>query len=285
MRRILIPVLAAVSLLACSGEEDVTIPGMARAESMALGAEVEAISRPTTFERQSSDPMPRDMVIRTGRARLEVDSLEAAVASLQTLAENVDGYTTDVTIRTGRQQRREASVTLRVPAERFDSVVSGLEPLGWVETVSVSSRDVGEEYVDVEARVANDRRLEDRLVTLLAERTGDLEDVLAVERELARVRSSIDRMEGRLRYLRNQVALSTLTVELHEPVSVIGSYRGDNVIGGAFRAAWRNFVRVVAGAIASLGFVVPAAAILALLWWGVKLARRAGKRRSAREGS
>ena len=278
MSRYLIAIVAAVLLAAC-GEEDVTIPGMEGREAVGL----EAITIPASSDMamemtpaptfQQPDSFARDMVIRTGRARVEVDSLEAAVEALQTLAERVDGYTTDVTIRTGRRQRREAMVTLRIPAERFDSVVSGLEPLGKVEMVTVSSQDVGEEYVDVRARVANDRRLEERLIELLAQRTGDLEEVLAVERELARVRSSIDRQEGRLRYLRSQVATSTLAVDLHEPASVIGSYRGESVIGRAFRAAWRNFVRVITGIIASLGYVVPLGAIAALVWWGVRVAR------------
>lgn len=279
MSRHLIAVVAAVSLAACGGEDDVTVPGMVARES----AELESTAAPAPADRlreihgptfQQPDSIPRDMVIRTGRARVEVDSVEVAVEALQVLADRVEGYTTDVTIRTGRQRRREATVTLRIPAERFDSVVSGLEPLGRVEMVTVSGQDVGEEYVDVQARVANDRRLEERLVQLLAQRTGDLEDVLAVERELARVRGSIDRQEGRLRYLRNQVAMSTLTVDLHEPASVIGSYRGESVIGGAFRAAWRNFVRVIAGIIASLGFVVPLGVVAWLVWWGVRAARR-----------
>lgn len=280
MNRFLIAAIAVISLAACSSEEDVTIPGMEGREAVGLEAitipassdmAMEMIPAPTF---QQPDSFPRDMVIRTGRARIEVDSVEVAVKALQDLADRVEGYTTDVTLRTGRRQRREATVTLRIPSQRFDSVVSDLEPLGRVEMVTVSSQDVGEEYVDVQARLANDRRLEERLVQLLAQRTGDLEDVLAVERELARVRSSIDRQEGRLRYLRNRVTMSTLTVDLHEPESVIGSYRGEGVIGNAFRAAWRNFVGLVAGVIASLGYVIPLAVIVALTWWGVRVARR-----------
>lgn len=275
-RSLTIATVLAVTAAACSDAADVAFAPaeMEGLESTAASAPADMLMEVPRPSFQRSDSVLRDMLIRTGRARVEVDSLEAAVESLQSLADRVEGYTTDVTIRTGRQQRREATVTLRVPADRFDSVVVELEPMGRVEMVTVSTEDVGEEYVDVQARVANDRRLEERLLDLLAQRTGDLQDVLAVERELARVRSSIDRQEGRLRYLRNQVALSTFTVDLHEPTSVIGSYRGENVIGGAFRAAWRNFVRVIAGIIASLGFVIPLGAIVALVWWAVRVTKR-----------
>ena len=76
------------------------------------------------------------------------------------------------------------------------------------------------------ARLENGRRLERRLVELLATRTGPLVDGLAVERELARVREALETAEGRLRYLRNRVALSTLTVRLHEPAPIIGGSGG-----------------------------------------------------------
>jgi hypothetical protein len=68
----------------------------------------------------------------------------------------------------------------------------------------------------------NARRLETRLIDLLATRTGKLKDVLDVERELARAREEIERYEGRLRYLRAHATLSTLTISLHEPLPVVG---------------------------------------------------------------
>ncbi|NIP80972.1 MAG: DUF4349 domain-containing protein, partial [Gemmatimonadetes bacterium] len=137
-----------------------------------------------------------------------------------------------------------------------------------------TAEDVGEEYVDVQAQVANSRRLEQRLLELLAERTGDLDDVLAVERELARVRERIDRQEGRLRYLRDRVSMSTLTVTVHEPSPLVATYRGESVIGGAFRSMWRNFVLVVAGIIASLGFLVPLGGLAAVAWLAVRRLKR-----------
>jgi len=83
-----------------------------------------------------------------------------------------------------------------VPAGRFDEVVAGLRPMGRLESVNVNAQDVGEEYVDVTARIDNARRLEQRLIGLLATRTGKLKDVLDVEQTLARVREEIERYEG-----------------------------------------------------------------------------------------
>jgi hypothetical protein len=206
------------------------------------------------------------MIIRTGNATVQVDSLEPAVARVRQLAQRVGGYVANTSQQGGERETRQATLELKIPARRFDEALGGLKPLGEVESVNVSTQDVGEEFVDVSARVANARRLEERLLGLLATRTGKLEDVLAVERELARVREEIERFDGRLRYLRTRVAVSTLTVSLHEPHPVVGDYPGANPILSAFRQAWRNFVSFVAAFIASLGILVPLGAILWVLW-------------------
>ncbi|HEX2094918.1 MAG TPA: DUF4349 domain-containing protein [Longimicrobiaceae bacterium] len=216
------------------------------------------------------------MIIRNGSATLEVDSLEAAVARVQQLARQVGGFVANTSMQTGEHEVRRATIELKIPANRFDQAVSGLRPLGKLESVNVTAEDVGEEFTDVTARVANARRLEERLLNLLATRTGRLEDVLAVERELARVREEIERYEGRLRYLRSRVAMSTLTVNLHESQPVIGAYPGPNPIVDAFRQAWRNFVDFVAGLIAALGFLIPLGLVLWAAWWLLRRVRGPG---------
>ncbi|HET7585717.1 MAG TPA: DUF4349 domain-containing protein [Gemmatimonadaceae bacterium] len=205
------------------------------------------------------------MLIRNGSATLEVDSLERAMAQLQQLAHASGGYVTGTAMQTGPHEVRRATLDLRVPSARFDQARSGLDSVGEVESVQVTAQDVGEEYVDVGARLANARRLETRLVDLLAHRTGKLDDVLSVERELARVREEIERYEGRMRYLRSQVAMSTLSVTVHEPYPVVAGGPGGSVLGEAFRDAWRNFVHFIAGFIALLGILVPLGALAALV--------------------
>jgi hypothetical protein len=206
------------------------------------------------------------MIIRTGNAAVQVDSLEPAIARVRQLAQRVGGYVANTSQQGGERETRQATLELKIPARRFDEALRGLNPLGEVESLQVNTEDVGEEFVDVSARVVNARRLETRLLELLQNRTGRLEDVLAVERELARVREEIDRFEGRLRFLRTRVAVSTLTVALHEPHPVVGDYPGANPIPDAFRQAWSNFVGFVAGFIASLGILVPLGAILWAAW-------------------
>ena len=206
------------------------------------------------------------MVIRDGTASVQVDSLEIAVRSLQQLAITFGGYVGNTSLAAGDNQVRSATIQLKIPAARYDEVLAGMRSIGKVESVASTAQDVGEEFVDITARATNARRLEERLIALLATRTGKLEDVLAVERELARVREELERYDGRIRYLKSRVATSTLAVTVHERVPLVSSAPGENVIVEAFKDAWRNFVRLVAAFIASLGVLIPLAAIGVAAW-------------------
>ncbi len=222
---------------------------------------------------QADSAAPR-MLIRTGDASVEVEALEPAVERLRALSERLGGFVANTTYQGGRDRVREATLELRIPADRFEAMQTVLDSVGEVEWLNVAVQDVGEEYVDLSARTANARRLETRLVELLATRTGKLEDVLAVERELARVREEIERYERRLRFLRTRVATSTLTVRLHEPAPVIGGRGESGVIGEAFRQAWRNFISAIAGLIAWSGVLIPLLAVAAGAWLILRRFRR-----------
>ena len=146
---------------------------------------------------------------------------------------------------------------LRVPSAQFDGAVAALSQIGKVESVSVNAEDVAEEYVDLGARLANARRVEARLVELLATRTGRLSDVLTIEQELARVRQEAERYEARMRWLERRASLSSLDVSIHEKLPLIDSPRGRGPILEAFAEAWERMVSVVAWLIAMLGILVP----------------------------
>jgi len=248
-----------------------------RAESRpaaAVGLAVAARERaPSDFPPIRPADVTPAMIIRAGQANIEVDSLEPAVTLVRKLAHQLGGYVANTAMQTGRGQLRSATLEVKIPAARFDEALGGLAPIGKLESVNVSAEDVGEEFTDATARMANARRLENRLIELIATRTGKLKDVLDVEQELARVREEIERYEGRLRYLRAHAALSTLTICVHEPVPVVG-HPGSSVVAEAFKQAWRNFVDLVAWCIRSLGVVVPLGAVATLGWLAVRRWRK-----------
>ena len=269
------PASEAVTARAIAG----TAPPAADAPSFSASA-----TKSAATDTAGSATVAATMLIRTGTASVEVDSVEQAVARLRDLATRLGGYVANASLASGTDQVRSATLEIKVPATRFDALTGGLRPLGHVETVDVKAEDVGEEYVDVAAQLANGRRLETRLVALAERQSNRLADLLAVERELARVRGEIDRAEGRLRYLRAHTSLSTLTVTVHARAPIIGDSPSANPVAEAFREAWRIFVRVVALLIASLGVLVPLAVVAAIAayvrrrWRILPARRRQGER-------
>jgi Domain of unknown function (DUF4349) len=281
-----VPILAAGALLfalACSRDaaspmvDAVEMEGKLAADmaaaapemSRSRGLAMEVVPPQATPRPSAADSSISTMLIRRGDVSVRVDSLEPAMDALRRLASSLGGTVGNVSITAGEFSVRTATLELRIPAPRFDAAMGGLAPIGKVEHSSVTAEDVGEEYVDVRARVANARRLETRLIDLLATRTGKLEDVLAVERELARVREEIERNEGRMRWLGARVATSTVSVTVSEKAPIVGENPGQSVIGQAFVRAWQNFIGLVAWVIASLGVLVPVAVVLwlAARWW------------------
>jgi len=161
-----------------------------------------------------ADVKPR--IIYTADAHLVVEDFAAAEEKLRKLVDEVGGY-----LATAREDRssgssRHGTWGVRVPVTKFEPFLASLDSIGFVESRNQTSEDVTMEYVDVEARISNLKRLEDRYVTLLAEQTGKLEDVLKVEQELARVRGEIEQSQGRLRFLTNKTDFSTVTVTIRE---------------------------------------------------------------------
>jgi len=281
-RRSLI-MLAAALLVGCTSEAPAPTDGYAFYSRRGQQEQTRSASAsrpvPTLMAVSEAEPhasplpdVPTNMIIRTATASVEVDSLQPAIVRVRLLASRLGGYVASSGIETGKNQLRQADIELKIPAARFDEALSGLTPIGKLESVNVDAQDVGEEFVDVTARMDNARRLERRLIDLLATRTGKLKDVLDVERELARVREEIDRYEGRIRYLKSHTAMSTLTVTAHEPLPVVGT-AGRSVMGEAFTQAWRNFVVLVSLTVQALGVILPVGLAAGAAWFVMRRRR------------
>ena len=219
----------------------------------------------------ASDPAGA-MLVRNGQASLEVRHLDDAVTKLRQTAQQFGGFVANTALRYGKDEQPSASLELRVPTAQFDGLLGALRTLGKVETVTASAEDVGEEYVDLGARVANARRVEARLVEMLATRTGKLSDVLTVEQELARVRQEIERHDARIRYLERRAALSSLNVTLHEPLALIDRPSPGPIVE-AIGLAWERTLNVIAWCIASLGLLVPVGILICVAVVVVKRVR------------
>lgn len=147
---------------------------------------------------------------------LEVKDFDAAKKKVESVVQESGGYVAEASSGETPGQARFADYTLRVPSEELSAVMDALRVLGRVKSENLTSEEVTDQVVDLDARLRNARAAEERLVALLKERTGKVRDVLEVEREIASTRGDIERMEARRQYLMGRVTLSTLNVTLVE---------------------------------------------------------------------
>lgn len=168
----------------------------------------------------AADGVARKIVYR-GTVDLVTEDLDGVTDRVAALMKDYGGYIAG-SERSGQQgDRPKARWTLRIPSARYDEFMSAASTLGEVRRLETASDEVTEEYYDLETRIRNKTAQEKRLLEILETREGELEDVLAVERELGRVREEVERMEGRLRRLDDLTAMSTVTViveEIHDYV-------------------------------------------------------------------
>jgi len=153
--------------------------------------------------------------------------------------------------------------------------------LGDVESSSVTGKDVTNQFIDYRAHLQNLVGRRTVLRTLLA-RTTTIGESLTVENELEDVQLAIDQIQGQLRYLGNQVAESTLTVDLHEQSAPVGENRTNDGIRNpslarAFDRAIQGFFGILATIIVGLGYLLPLAVLAGLVVGVVMLVRRRGR--------
>jgi uncharacterized coiled-coil protein SlyX len=170
--------------------------------------------------------------------------------------------------------------TVRIPVDQFQSFVDQAGRLGVAESREVQSEDVTEEYVDLTARLKNKQQLEARLLELVAKRSDEIKDVIALEAELSRVREEIERMQGRLRYLNDRVQLTTVDITAHErldfrpPESTLSGR-----VAQTLAVSLENLKLVGEGLLLALVALAPWLAVLAILMVPLILLLRRWRRR------
>ncbi len=154
-------------------------------------------------------------VISQASVSVEVDEVPAAVAQVRAIAESLGGFVGQLS-SSGGPERQQSTMTIRVPQAEFFTALEHIKSLGKVRGENVGSEDVTERFIDLEARLRSALREEESLLSLL-ERANQVSEILAIERELARIRSDIERDQGQLNFLERRVDLSTITVSLFPP--------------------------------------------------------------------
>ncbi len=161
-------------------------------------------------------------VVRTADLVVSVESPEKTSPEVERIIKQAGGFVERSTASTDANVR----IDCRVPATQLNQVLDSVASLGEEKARSVTATDVTEQYTDLETRLRNNLALRDRLQQLL-QRAKNVQDVLAIEKELNRIQSEIETMQARFDRLKSEVELSALTVDLQRkrilgPVGYIG---------------------------------------------------------------
>ena len=158
------------------------------------------------------------MIVRTGEMSLVVENVVTSVNEINQLAVTLGGYVVSSRI-SGEEQEMRGSISIRVPDEKFEEAMTELRNLSIrVDSESTNSRDVTEEYVDLEARLKNAEATEGQYLSLLDE-AKDVDDILRIYDSLSRVRREIEQIKGQMQYLERTSSMSLLTVRLEPAVT------------------------------------------------------------------
>lgn len=178
-------------------------------------------------------------LIKEGSLEFEVDNLLLARKLLLQAAARLKGYAGSEN-EYNADGRNSTTIIIRVPAANFDSLlIAATNGITRFDRKDIQVKDVTAEFVDIQARLKTKKDLENRYLELL-KKANTVAEMLEIEREMGSLRADIESIEGQLNVMKNQVALSTLTVTLYETVSVPGFF-GER-LGSGFVNGWNSLL-------------------------------------------
>lgn len=236
------------------------------------------------------------LVILTQTLQLEVESTSETVDAIRTLTKAAGGEITDLQVATqtdewiyrydeygyavGSGTALRGWMTIRVPADSVDEFTDSVRSLGTVTYQSEGSSDVTQQYVDLNAQLENLQAEEVRLREFF-NAAKSVEDMLAIETELSRVRGEIESLDAQIKYLERQAALATVTIELTEVEPVVrpagDTWGFSDAVTSGFQGAAGVLNFVITVLIASSPLWIVALIVLAIVY----LVHRARKKRQA----
>jgi hypothetical protein len=235
------------------------------------------------------------MVIKNASLSIVVEDPSASLEMISAMAESLGGYVVTSNLYQAQVdsglEYPEASVTIRVPAEKLDQALGEIKSgAGEVLSENVSGQDVTQEYTDLESRLRNLERAEDQLAEIL-EASYDTDDVLSVYNRLVEIREQIEVIKGQMKYYEQSAAMSSISVYIQANEAVqplkIGNWQPVGVAKKAIQALI-NTLKTLANALIWIGlYILPVALILFFpvrwIWNGLKKLNQRRKERAAQK--
>ncbi len=177
-------------------------------------------------------------IIYTASLSLVVDDFDGLEKQIRETVKQHQGYLSRSDLGRMQGQQRSGNWTARIPVDQYETFIQAVSALGVPASLIQNAADITEEFVDITARIDNKRKLEARILQLLERPEDKIQHVIEVETELARVREEIERMEGRLRYISDQTAMTTVNIDAREE----RNYQPPQALtlGNRISTAWSN---------------------------------------------
>ncbi|MFF4794272.1 DUF4349 domain-containing protein [Streptomyces sp. NPDC001276] len=208
-------------------------------------------------------------IIRTASLTVQVKDVPKALDTARTTVENAEGYVGDESTSRDEDGHERTRVVLRVPADRYDEVLSGLEGTGKLIERTAKAQDVTDQVVDVDSRIKSQRASVARVRELM-DRATRLSDVVSLEGELSRRESDLEALLAQQSSLKDRTSLATITLSLSRtPAAPVVAEHDEPGFVDALAGGWHVFVtglRWIALAIGALLPFAAAAALLTALW-------------------
>ncbi len=224
-------------------------------------------------------PVQGPQVIRQAQLAISVKSgaFDSSLGAVRSLVELEQGYVSGTDAQANpitNDQIRTGVITFMVPAAKFDATIDALTKLGTVQTEHISGNDLSAQYVDLQARLANEEAQRNAMLALLA-RASTVSDIIAVQNQLGQITGQIEQLKGQIQYIDHNVAFSTVSVQLTEAGAPVATASHDSWgFASALSDAAHNFVTTINYVVSGLGAVGP---VLILLGLGFLVWRRAGR--------
>ena len=176
--------------------------------------DMEAYSKPEVKK------LPNDLkIIKSARVKYKVRDVKRTMAIFKSLINNHQGYVSNLKFNNNLYEK-ENTFTVKIPAEHFDVILDSIsKQVEFIDYEEVSTKDVSEEYVDLSKRLKTKMEVRERYEAILRKQAKTVEDILAVEEKLRQIQEEIESAQGRITYLNNKVAFSTIQISLYETVT------------------------------------------------------------------
>ena len=212
------------------------------------------------------------MVVKSGMMSMEIEKYDEAALRVNDITKKFGGYISKTTSSQNNSGKKQGTLAIKVPADKYEDLISEVSGIGKVMNQNINANDITEEYIDLEARLKTQKELEERLLKLLADKTARLTDVVEVEQKLASVRQVIESIDGKMRFMRNQSEMSTLTLSLYEPAILTTSSGGGFFyeLGQGIKKGLSGFTNILAGMITIIIALLPVIIFVFIIYWIIR---------------